>query len=117
MVRISWLSLLLARLARAIAHGSLLLAIAPQRVAVGDLVFSACLAEGCGFATVDGVRGRDAVTPGRCRSYSVQGWQATRSAPMKSKAVSRSGIFPFLGPGHRSIRRTRQLYWLLRGLS
>ena len=72
-VRKSWLLSLLARLARVMGHGSLLLAIAPQRLAAGGLGSCACLAVRCGFAAVDSARGSGAATPGRCRRCSVRG--------------------------------------------
>jgi hypothetical protein len=44
-------------------HGSPHLAIAPAAFPRGRLVFSACLAEGYGFARADSVRGSGAATP------------------------------------------------------
>ena len=70
-------------LTEAIVHGSLLLATAPQRFPADEFVFSAFLAGGCGFVRGDSVRGSGAATPGKCRHYSVRGWQPARtgSAP------------------------------------
>ena len=82
-VRNSWLNSPLTKLAGAMIHGSLPLAIAPQRIPAGRLVFSACRAEGYGFATVDSVQGSGAAAPGRCRRCSVPDWLPARrrSAP------------------------------------
>ena len=82
-VRNSWLDSLLTKLAGAMIHGSLPLAIAPQRFPVERLVFSAFLAAGCGFVMADSVRGSGTAAPGRCRHCSVRGWQSARtgSAP------------------------------------
>jgi hypothetical protein len=82
-VRNSWLDSLLTKLAGAMIHGSLPLAIAPQRFPVERLVFSAFLAAGCGFARADSDQGSGAATPGRCRRCSVQDWPPSRrrSAP------------------------------------
>ena len=64
-VRTSWLPSLLASLTRVMVHGSLHLAIAPQRFPAGRLVSSAFLAEGYGFARVVSVLGSGAAVPGR----------------------------------------------------
>src|SRR6266851_4002294 len=74
-VRNSWLDSLLTKLAGAMIHGSLPLAIAPQRFPAGRLVFSACRAGACGFARADSVRGKGVVTLGRCPRCSVRDWQ------------------------------------------
>jgi len=81
--RESRLSSLLAKLARVMSHRSLLLATAPQMFPGGGLGSCACLAEECGFARVDTVRGSGAATPGKCRRCSVRDWQPakTGSAP------------------------------------
>jgi hypothetical protein len=47
----------------------------------GRLVFSACRAEGYGFATVDSVRGSGTAAPGKCRRCSVPDWPPTRRGP------------------------------------
>ncbi len=47
----------LRKLARAMVHGLLQLAIAPQRFPGGRPVFSACLAGACGFARADSAQG------------------------------------------------------------
>jgi hypothetical protein len=73
MVRNSWLSSLLASLARVMVHGSLPLATAPQRFQVDGLGSCACRVGGCGFATVDNVLERGAVTPGKCLRGSRSG--------------------------------------------
>jgi hypothetical protein len=44
----------------------------------GGLGSCACLAEGCGFATVYSVLESGTVTSGRCRHCFFQGWQAER---------------------------------------
>ena len=64
-------------------HGSPHLAIAPAAFPRGRLVFSACLAEGYGFARADSVRGSGTAAPGRCRHCSVRDWlpAKTGSAP------------------------------------
>src|SRR5690348_16215226 len=64
-------------------HGSPLPATAPRAFPRGELVFSACRAEACGFVRVDNVRGSDAVAPGKCHHCSVRDWPPTRteSAP------------------------------------
>src|SRR6266571_3871899 len=77
-VRISWLALLLRKLAEVMVHRSLQFAIAPRAFPRGGFVFSACLPEACGFVMGDSVWGSGAATPGKCRHCSVRDWQATR---------------------------------------
>lgn len=77
-VRNSWWASLPRRLAGAMVHGSLQLAIAPPAFPTRRLVFSTCLAEACGFARAGSALGRDAAAPGRCRHCSVLDWQPTR---------------------------------------
>src|SRR5712692_607518 len=50
-----------------------------SRVSKRGLVFSACLAEACGFAKVDSVLGRGAVILGKCRRCSARGWLPART--------------------------------------
>lgn len=78
-IRHSWLSSLLARLAREMGLGSLPLATVPQRFPcrVGSY-FPHAAAHGCGFVMVDNVRGSDAVTPGRCRHCARSGLASTQ---------------------------------------
>src|SRR5258708_14089316 len=112
--------------------GSLPLASAPQRFPVGELGFSAFLAGGCGFVTVDSVRGSGVAAPERCRRYFFQGWQPPRigSAPtllqrgLCGYAASPGPVFfaPALGteygmplpdPGHSSRQERFRLYTCL----
>jgi hypothetical protein len=55
-------------------HGSLPLAIAPQRFPAERLGFSSSLVVTCGFVRVDSVRESGAATPGKCRRYFSQDW-------------------------------------------
>jgi hypothetical protein len=113
-VRNSWLDSLLTKLAGAMIHGSLPLAIAPQRFPVERLVFSAFLAAGCGFARADSDQGSGAATPGRCRRCSVRGWPPfrRRSAPILPQrglcgcAASPARVFfaPARGTGSRVLQ-------------
>jgi len=109
---------------RVMVHGSLPLAIAPQRFPAGRLVFSACRAEEYGFATVDSVRGSGAAAPGKCRRYSVPDWPPTRrrSAPILPQrgpcgcAASPARVFasPARGIRSRALLRDRERF-LARG--
>jgi len=78
-IRHSWLSSLLARLAREIGLESLPLATVPQRFPcrVGSY-FPHAAAHGCGFVMVDNVRGSDAITPGRCCHCARSGLASTQ---------------------------------------
>src|SRR6266571_5871796 len=78
-VRISWLALLLRKLAEVMVHRSLQFAIAPRAFPRGGFVFSACLAEACGFVIGDSVRGSGAASPGKWRHCCVQSLQPTRT--------------------------------------
>src|SRR6266699_1224422 len=91
-------------------HGSLHLATIPQRFPAGRLGSCASRAARCGFVMVDTVRGRGAVTPGKCRRCSVRDWLPTRrrSAPTLPQkgpcgcAASPAPAFSAPAPGTRS---------------
>ena len=78
-VRVFWWSIS-RKLASVMVHGSLRLATRPQRFPRGRLVFSACLAERCGFTAVDSILVRGAVTRGKCHRWFIRGGRAAKTS-------------------------------------